>query len=267
MRCGWQAWISRTEASTVVDFVWSFWNKTRTSMIRFAPPAEPSRVLPFGDPRVDAFLPRGGLPLGTVHEVGATGLEQELGAAAGAFVAALLSRLPLSGVILWVASVCDLYAPGLKAFGLDPGRIVTVLGRNDADVLGTMELALREGGISAVVGEVAWLGRLAGQRLHLASGRRGVTAFVLRRAPYGVGSARMGREGTAVATRWRVAPAPSRMDSREPGAPCWQVELLHARGGRQGSWLMEMSDAPGAFRVVSELGDGTTAGGDRVRKA
>ena len=228
-------------------------------------------MLSFGDSRVDAFLPRGGLALGAVHEVGAAGLEQELGAAAGAFVAALVSRVPESGSILWVASVCDLYAPGLGAFGLDPGRIVTVQASNDADVLGTMELALREGGLSAVVGEVAALGRIEGRRLHFASGRQGVTAFVLRRAPYGIGSARAGREGTAVATRWRVAPAPSRMDGRDPGAPCWRVELLHARGGREGSWLVEMSDAPGAFRVVSELGNGTAikrhTEHDRIRSA
>ena len=233
--------------------------QNKNYLFRVAQPAEPARVLPFGDPRVDASLPRGGLLLGAVHEIGTTGLEQELGAVAGAFVAALLSRLPVPGSVLWVASVCDLYAPGLGAFGLDPGRIVTVLARNDADVLGTMELALREGGLAAVVGEVAALGRLEGRRLHLASGRQGVTAFVLRRAPYGAGAARVQREGTAVATRWRVVPAPSRMEGREPGAPCWQVELLHARGGREGSWLVEMSDAPGAFRVVSELGNGTAS--------
>ena len=229
-------------------------------MLRFGRLATFPHVLPFGDPRIDAFLPKGGLPLGAVHEVSATGLEQELGAAAGAFVATLVSRLPDTGSILWVASVCDLYAPGLEPFGLDPGRVVMVLARNDADVLGTMELALQEGGLSAVVGEVAALGRLSGRRLHFASGKRGVTGFVLRRAPYGVGSARAQRDGTAVATRWRVAPAPSWTEGRNPGAPCWQIELLHARGGREGSWLVEMSDAPGAFRVVSELGNGTAIG-------
>ena len=134
-------------------------------------------VLPFGDERVDSCLPRGGLPLGTMHEVGAAGLERELGAAAGAFAASVLSWLPHPGPVLWIASVCDLYAPGLAVFGLHPGRVVTVLARNDADALGTMELALREGGLAAVVGEVAGLERLAGRRLHLACLRHGTTAL------------------------------------------------------------------------------------------
>ena len=192
-----------------------------------------------------------------MHEVGAVALERELGASAGAFVATVLARLPDAGTVLWVASVCDLYAPGLAAFGVRPGRVVSVLARDDSDALGTMELALREGGLSAVVGEVSILGRLAGRRLHLACLRQGVTAFLVRRAPYGAGSVRVQREGTAAATRWRVSPAPSRLEGGEPGAPRWRVELLHARGGREGSWVMEMGDAPGALRVVSELGDGT----------
>lgn len=234
----------------------------------------PTGVLPFGDPRIDARLPGGGLPLGVMHEVGAAGLERELGAAGGAFTAALLARLPATGPILWVASVCDLYAPGLAAFGLDPGRIVTVLARHDADTLGTMELALREGGLGAVVGEAAMLDRLAGRRLHLACQRHGTTAFVLRRAPWGAGAARARREGTASTTRWRIMPMPTRDDPglrdgerREPGAPCWRVDLLHARGGREGSWMMEMGDAPGAFRVVSELGDRPAAATRRLRTA
>ena len=216
------------------------------------------RVLPFGDQAVDAHLPGGGLPLGAMHEIQADGIERELGAVGGAFAATLLARMP-AGPILWVATLCDLYAPGLLAFGLDPGRIVSVQAQDDAEALGTMEVALREGGVSAVLGEVATLGRLPGRRLHFACLKHGVTALVLRRAPYGAGSARSQRDGMAATTRWRVGPAPSQAEDREPGPPRWQVDLVHARGGREGSWLMEVGDAPGALRVVSKLGDGTAA--------
>lgn len=224
--------------------------------------SRPTRVLPFGDVRVDNHLPGGGLPLGVMHELHADGIEREVGAVGGAFAATLLARLPDRGAILWIATVSDLYAPGLLAFGLDPGRVINVLARDDAQALGTMELALREGGVAAVLGEVSALGRLPGRRLHFACLKHGVTAFVLRRAPYGAGSARAERDGMAATTRWRVAAAPSALQAREPGAPRWRVDLLHARGGREGSWVMEVGDAPGALRVVSELGDGTA---DRTR--
>ncbi|HEX7761072.1 MAG TPA: protein imuA, partial [Caulobacteraceae bacterium] len=48
-------------------------------------------VLPFGDGRVDGMLPGGGLPLGRWHEAVGEGLETETGAAAGAFVASVVS--------------------------------------------------------------------------------------------------------------------------------------------------------------------------------
>lgn len=225
-------------------------------------------VLAFGDARIDAHLPGGGLPLGLLHELTATGLAAETGATAAAFAAWLLARLPAGAGgaprrVLWAATCCDLHAPGLLAYGLDPARLVLVRTRDDAETLQVMETALREGGLAAVVGEVGRLGRLAGRRLHLACRRRDVTGFVLRRHPHGAGRAAE-REGTAVATRWRITAAPSRSDlpdalgPREPGAPSWRLELLHARGGREGGWLVEIgsdevSDAPPALRVVAEL--------------
>src|SRR5260370_28523115 len=93
----------------------------------------PAAVMPFGDPRVDAHLP-GGLALGQLHEIGAGGLEAETGVLVAAFAVSLLARLPDTGrAILWIAPSCDLYPPGLPAYGLDPARLVLVQTAGDTE--------------------------------------------------------------------------------------------------------------------------------------
>jgi protein ImuA len=189
-----------------------------------------------------------------MHEVLGAGIEREMGTLAGAFVAGMAGALPGALPVLWAASVCDVYAPGVMEYGLDPGRLIMVRTRHDNETLGAMELALREGGLAAVVGEVDQLGRLPGRRLHLACLRRKITCFVVRRRPYARDVGRTeAREGNAAATRWRLSPAPSVALDREPGRPRWHVELLHARGGREGVWTVEVDDAPFSLRVVAEL--------------
>ena len=227
----------------------------------------PAVVMPFGDPRVDAHLP-GGLALGQVHEISAVGLEAETGALVAAFAASLLANLSDSErAILWIAPSCDLYPPGLPAYGLDPTRLVLVQTADDTETLQTMEAALREGGATAVVGEVGRLDRLAARRLQLACSKRGITGFVLRRWPHGC-KQHSKQEGNAAATRWRLHPEPSQAEqvaiSWEPGPPRWRVELLHARGGRPGAWIMEKKEAEDAakthpLRVVATLADHPSA--------
>ena len=219
--------------------------------------------MPFGDPRVDAHLP-GGLALGQLHELGAGGLEAETGAIVAAFAASLLARLPdTERAILWIAPSCDLYPLGLPAYGLDPARLVLVQTTDDSATLQSMETALREGGAAAVVGEVGRLDRLPARRLQLACAKLGTTAFVLRRWPYGRRRASK-LEGNAAATRWRLHPEPSQAEQItipwEPGPLRWRVELLHARGGRPGAWIMEKQEAEDAapthpLCVVAELAD------------
>ncbi len=226
---------------------------------RLRKPAGKWGALPFGDARVDACLPAGGLPLGQLHEVGAAGLEAETGVLTAGFVAALLARLPSNLPILWIAPCDDLHPPGLLAYGLDPGRLVLVRPRDDAGTLGAMETALRAGGLAAVVGEVGQLERTASRRLQFACLASGVTSFALRRWPHG--RKRADREATAAITRWQLAPAPSELDARELGAPRWRVALTHARGGRPGAWVLELpikeveNGPTHPFRVVAELAD------------
>jgi hypothetical protein len=79
---------------------------------RLRPAKSPGGCLPFNDPRVDACLPSGGLPLGQLHEVGAAGLDAETAALPTAFIAALLARIASEKPVFWIAPSADLHPPG-----------------------------------------------------------------------------------------------------------------------------------------------------------
>ncbi|MGH7022459.1 MAG: ImuA family protein [Caulobacteraceae bacterium] len=211
-------------------------------------------VLPFGDERVDAALPGGGLPLGRWHEAGGEGMEIETAAAAAAFVAAVASPLALQGEVVWIMRRDDLYAPGLAALGFPAQRLIQVCARDETAALCALEDALGAAGVIAAIGEVETPDLVAGRRLQLACERHGATGFVIRRRLYGNETP---RKGSAAATRWRIAPAPSEPAPGEPGLgpPRWRVSLERCRGGRTGNWIMEKSDGPLSLRVVAELGD------------
>ena len=228
-------------------------------------PATARRVWRFGDERVDNCLPGGGLPLGALHEVSAGGIEAESGAVAAAFLACVLSGMAPAGDVFWVAPTADLYPPGLLPYGFDPGRLVQVLTRDDSETLAVLEAVLRSGTAVAVVGEAGRLGRVAAHRLHLACLRHGSTGFVLRRWPYGRQGG--GEAPIAAVTRWDIAAAPSSVEAgteadREPGLARWRVRLTHARGGVEGSWIMQapgVADASHSLRVVAELAPAAAA--------
>lgn len=220
---------------------------------RLQPPRSATRLLPFDDPSVDGCL-GGGLPLGQLHEIGASGLARETGAPQAGFVAGLLARIDQTRPIFWIAPTDDLHAPGLLPHGCDPGRLILVRSKEDADTLAAMEVVLREGAAAAVVGEVGEFARIASRRLQLGCLRHGVTGFVLRRWPYGYRERQ--RDATAAVTRWSLAPQASVRNGNEPGALRWRVTLTHARGGRPGAWIMEVTDdASHSVRVVAALAD------------
>lgn len=236
-------------------------------------------ALSFGDDRLDGMFPAGGLPLGCWHEVAGEGLEIETAAAPGAFVAALARPLAARGAVVWVMRRGDLYAPGLAGLGFPADRLIQVQARDEAQALAALEDALGSAGVAAAIGEVGSVDLTAGRRLQLACERRGATGFVIRRRPFGgppakraVGSA----QGSAAATRWTVAAAPSGEEEglgREAsgqkalgqkalgqkalglGPPRWRVDLTRCRGGRPGQWILEMSDGAYPLRVVAALGD------------
>ena len=221
-------------------------------------------VLPFGDARIDGALPGGGLALGRWHEAAGEGLEIEIAAAAAAFFALVASPLAARGAMVWVMRRGDLYAPGLAGLGFPAERLIQVKARDEAAVLAALEDALASPGVAAVLGESEAIDLIAGRRLQLACEKHGATGFVIRRRPFGGRAAgrQGGSGGSAAASRWRVASAPSvpGTDSRgssEPGLgePRWRVTLERCRGGASGAWMMERSHGAHPLRVVAELGD------------
>jgi len=226
-------------------------------------------VLPFGAAEIDACLPGGGLPLGRWHEIGGAAMEVETAAAPAAFTALMAAPLARRGEVVWVLRRDDLWAPGLAGLGFPVERLIQVCARDEAEALSVMEDALATVGVSAVVGEVETADLTAGRRLQLACEKRRATGFLIRRRPYG-GQARREATGSAAATRWRIASAPSEPPAGEfgLGAPRFRAELERCRGGRTGAWLLEaaqayessaydleMTDVAHPLRLVADLGD------------
>ena len=224
-------------------------------------------VLRFGDDRVDSRLPGGGLPLGRWHELAGEGAEVETAACTAAFAALLAARLSRAGEVVWVLQRPDLHAPGAAGLGVQPGRLLFVQTCDDAETLAAAEDALRTKGVAAVAAEVDRLDLVAGRRLQLACEAGGATGLVLRRRVFGHG-ARKAADGTAAATRWRVAPAPSEPLDGEPGlgSARWRVRLERCRGGRAGAWIMEANDEADPVRVVAELADHELAPAPSLRR-
>ena len=200
-----------------------------------------AKRLPLGVASLDSAL-AGGLALGRVHML--CGRPGHDGALTG-FVVALL-RLVLDAMdddapIVWCPAPAlgesgMLHASGLAALGLDPGRLLVVDSPNPSRRLCALEEILRTDGIACVVAEYDnlkkssddWM-RLA-RRAQLAAEAGGVTGFV---TGWPVDAA-------GFETRWHVAPGRDAVAEAETGAgaarpwhPVWDVELAHARAGRQ----------------------------------
>ena len=218
--------------------------------------AMPCEMMSLDGGEIDRAL-GGGLALGCLHEVGASGIEAELCVSTAAFALPLLARISSEKPIFWVARDCDLYPPGLIGYGFNPDRLIQLHAKSDDEALACTELLLRGGVASAVVCEVGHAGKLAGRRLQLACQRHATTGFVLRRFPFGMG-ARTPQPLASAVTRWRISPAPSDTVLDEPGPSRLRAALLHARGGIPGEWIIEpqeIKDAPHPFRLAAALAD------------
>lgn len=232
--------------------------------------------LTLGVPGIDGGLPGGGLARGGLHEVlgghgkndrrdAAQNVQQNAyqniheGGAALAFAAVLAARRAVpagnqdgtnGGRVLWCPARRGLYGPGLAAFGLAPGQLLLVHGRDDQQRLWAMEEGLKCTGLAMVVGEVGRLGLGQSRRLQLAAEASGVTALLLH-AGGGGGDAGLGV--SAGLTRWRISSAPSAPTKGYAGigAPRCRAELLRCKGGRPGEWLLQWNGDG-----FSELGAG-----------
>jgi protein ImuA len=207
--------------------------------------------------------------------VGGEGLEAETSAAPAAFTALMAAPLARAGWAVWVLRRDDLWAPGLAGLGFPTARLIQVCARDEAEALSVMEDALATEGVGAVIGEADAVDLTAGRRLQLACEKRGATGFLIRRRPFG-GRPRREPAGSAAATRWRIAAAPSEPpDAFGLGAPRFTAVLERCRGGRPGAWLFEaphvygfeIPDGTHPLRLVARLGDRQLAPPQSARAA
>ncbi len=206
------------------------------------PPAGTHEVVGLGP--VEAAFPNGIFPLGTVHELVCANTEQA--ACCGGFITGILSVLMQNGgVCLWIGLSGDLYPPALKAFGVEPDRVIFINLSKDKEVLWVIEEALKCTGLTAVVGEVREMDFKQSRRLQLAVEQSHVTGFIMRNQSNKTGS-------TACAARWQIKPLPGEPADGLPGLsfPRWEVGLLRVRNGRPGNWTIEWNE--GKFRPVEK---------------
>ena len=216
-------------------------------------------VLPLGIGEIDAHLPAGGLPAGALHEIVAA--DTGMVGVASAF-SAYLASLSGSGPVLWCegARILDagaLHPPGLRRFGLDPGRLVVARTRNDAETLWAMEDGLRCDALAAVVGAVAAVSLTGSRRLQRAAEASGVTALMLR--PPGVEPV-----PNAATTRWRVGAAEPGGDGIALSPPGWRIEMFRCRGGLPGIWDVEWRDETRGLALAAALCDRQAESGRRA---
>ena len=198
----------------------------------FKPPAAEA-VSFMGLGIVETAFPNGIFPAGTVHEfLGATA---EQAAACGGFMAALLGKLMQNdGISVWISSSRKIFPPALKAFGIEPDRVIFVDLQKEKDVFWALEEALKCGGLAAVVGEVQEMNFAQSRRLQLAVESSRVTGFILRTDVHKINA-------TACSARWQITALPSETENEMPGVgfPRWNIELLKVRNGQPGTWQME----------------------------
>jgi len=192
-------------------------------------------------PVLEAF-PGNSFPTGAIHEL--ISHRPENAAATSGFISGLVSGLMRSGgVCVWVSCTRRIYPPGLKAFGIEPDRVIFMDMRNEKEVLWTTEEALKCEGLAAVVGEIRELSMIASRRFQLAVEQSRVTGLILRNQPRNL-------LPTAAVARWQVTHLPSIAEAGMPGpgAPRWNIELTRIRNGIPGNWQTEWQ--AGRFRFV-----------------
>jgi protein ImuA len=257
-----------------------------------------AKPIPFGLAAIDRYLPQGGLACGALHEIvpeaGATpaafgflvallsrvSSPPPCGEGSGVGVGRLLAGVhaltsprapppyppPQGGrekliLVLPTYGLRDYgrpYGHGLRALGLDPGRLILAETAQRKDTLWAIEEALRSRAPVAVAGCIDQLDLKTSQRLHLAAADCGLPLFLLRPAfslPSPVCGGGWG-EGSAAATRWRVGPAPAARDRFGLFTRArWRLSLERCRNGRTGEWMVEYDHVAHRFSLAAALAD------------
>lgn len=187
---------------------------------------------------IETAFPNNIFPKATVHEL--ISYNSEDAACTSGFIAMVLSKLMQPGAsCLWISTVPrrSIFPPALKAFGVDPERILFVDTKRPKDTLWAIEEALKCNALPVVVGELNELSFNDSRRLQLAVERSQVTGFIHRFRP-------KTQNAVACVSRWKITALPSELPNGKPGLgfPRWNIELLKVRNGLPHSWQVQWSD-------------------------
>jgi protein ImuA len=181
---------------------------------------------------LDAAL-GGSLGFGALHEImPASPVDMPV---ASAFAFGLLARLPRRGPVFWCMSNLTgnehgaPYMPGLAAFGINPGRMISVQVRHPRDLAFVLEEAAKLPALAAIIAEGAMPSFTASRRLALLLAASRVPLLFLADGKTA--------QGSAAETRVMVSPLAmpvSAFDSLSPGPPAFHLTLARTRGGRPG---------------------------------
>jgi protein ImuA len=165
----------------------------------------------------------------------------------------LLAQVSAEKPILWVQDRMAILESGrVHPPGLSKQNLIHVEARDARDALWAMEEGVRCSALSCVIGEI-WgdpkvLDFTATRRLAVASEKSGTPCWLVRLGGHSnLSGARM---------RWRIASAPSllnSLDTKAPGTPAWDAELFRARGYPPGRW--SIAHETGRFHLVAAPGD------------
>jgi len=162
----------------------------------------------------------------------------------GALFFAFSLGAQVGGPVLWVRERWQadrIHPVGFSAF-FDARNLLEAAAKDQAEVLGVAEEALRSGAVSLVVMELSKpLGLTAGRRLQLAAKEGKTTALAI--IFEGMGS-------NAAETRWQCAPV---FDPNDSTLQQWQ--LIKNKSGTFGIWNVRWDADTRRIIVVSKAGE------------
>jgi protein ImuA len=224
----------------------------------------------FGVADIDAHLPEQGLVRSGLHDISPHAYG-DIPAAMRVTLAMAIRRMndPVERrPLLWcrlareVREYGNLYGHGIEFMGLPRHRFVTVTLKRPMDALWVAEEALKSGAVAVVItdADAKHISLTATRRLSLAAQAGKAAGLMVFTTPQS--------GATTSHTRWIASASrsqPPPYDFHAPGKSSWNLELVRARGGRPGAWVVEWQNASHCFNLVSKLRSGEIhAGADEA---
>jgi protein ImuA len=179
---------------------------------------------------INTAFPDNSFPLASVHEFLVEGNKNR--AATSGFISCITSAIMRNnGVSVWISSSQTVFPPALKAFNINPDKIIFITGLNQKDRLWVMEEALKCDALTAVIGEVKDIDFTTSRRFQLAVEQSRVTGFI-------IGEHLSNLSFNSCVSRWQINSISAETQDNLPGIgfPRWKVELLKIRNGKPGNW-------------------------------